>query len=192
MTVFDAKSEVREQCSEWAGEGYRVIDLVYAPEHRSMYRGAGDYIGVSQNPDHAAPDVRIGNPLHLIPGLIGSASACTSVIDIDTKSNPYLILAQVGRYAPEGIYSIALTDGNRRSMVLPQGSEYVRWITKFPGENCRFLHRWYDDFARWSLAEIPRMEVVCAKRTTLEERANSVYYYALRVKFTGPVTGALK
>jgi hypothetical protein len=180
----DLRLAVREQCREWLGE-YSVLDLLATPEKRQIYHDASAYLGFGDSED---ADVWPGSPMGMIPDAY--RLRCWNLVDIDSPSNPYLLLAQVARYAPEGVYAVAMTDGLRRTMIRKQGSDFVRWVTGFPADDCRLLHRWYDDFVRWALATIPRMKIIEARRATADPTKRGAYYYALHVEFVGPVIGA--
>ena len=186
-----SKLAIRAKCREWVGGPLRVLDCFagHGKMRQLAWADAEAYLCMDVKPECAAPDVWIGDCLRLIP-LAFAEGRTWNTIDLDAHGNPYLALYQVARYAPEGEYAIAFTDGMMRSMFGLNVPKFVRWVTKYPCDDGRFLVNWYDDFVRWALAKAKRMTIHECKRVQKSPQVKSVWYYGLRVSFSGPPTGS--
>lgn len=188
------KVALRRLAVGWVGgdSGARVLDCFAGAGmmRDRAYPEVAAYLGMEREAEHARPGVWLGDNVHMIPTAFEvQHNRGWNLIDLDAHGNPYVALYQVGRYAPAGPYAVVFTDGMMRSMIGAKVSQFVRWATKFPGDDGRGLIRWYDDFVRWALSETPRMKVREVKRIWKNPASKSAVYYAMRCEFAGPAIG---
>lgn len=176
-----AKIELREWLIEELGgaANCKVCDL-YAGQgemYKACYTQVPRYVGFELRPSIQHP-----RGIEVLRGdnriLWAKNHKGFNFIDSDAYGTPWVLLHDVAKLQDKGLFAIAITDGQFRTLQTGNAHGYTKQVIGYAGlpDNGLLTH-WRDDIVRWHAHDWGRYGVKVLRAKTSKSKHTKVFYY---------------